>query len=314
MKVLFASIVIVLSLGVCAAAQDAKVIAEIAASSEKVVKNSPFSADAVSESVQTLADGNRIVRSTTTKLHRNSEGRFRRELKNGSGGILGTAFSYGAGVSIIDPVAGNRYLLDPEMRTARAAVIRAARPHREKREASGAAVPPAPPAPLEPPPGVRVIAPGEPAIAATGVYRTIAPGAPGIEVLTMEGREKYETRSEDLGTKNIEGVEASGKRTVTTIPADAIGNERPIEIVYEKWYSKELEMTVLSKHSDPRFGEQTYRLTNIVRAEPEPSLFTLPSGYKVLGDEGTFYTVIENYKRAVEKEAAEKGKAAKGKQ
>src|SRR5262249_80797 len=93
--------------------------------------------------------------------------------------------------------------------------------------------------------------------------------------------QKYETRTEQLGTQNFEGVEAEGTRTITTIPADAIGNERPIEIVYERWYSKELQMIVYSKHSDPRYGEQTYRLTNINRSEPDPSLFEVPAGYKI---------------------------------
>lgn len=316
MRVIFLAVLITLSVGVVASAQEAKVIAEIAASSEKVVKNAPFSADAVSESVQTLADGNRIVRSSTTKLHRNSEGRFRREIKSSSGGLLGTAFSYGSGVTILDPVAGHRYMLDPEMRTARTAVIRVPRPPRVKGDTAQPEPPPAAVvAPVEPVPPAKIVTSEGVTIAGAGVYTTsVAPAAPGIEVLTAAGREKYGSSAEDLGTRNIEGVEATGKRTVTTIPAGAIGNERPIEIVYEKWYSNELQLTVMSRHSDPRFGEQTYRLTNIVRSEPDPSLFTLPSGYKVLGDETTFYTVIDNYKRAVEKEAAEKVKAAKGKQ
>jgi hypothetical protein len=73
---------------------DAKVTAEIVASSpDKVVKNAPFSAEAVSESVQTLADGNRIVRSSTSKLYRNSEGRFRREFTGGTGGMFGSLYA-----------------------------------------------------------------------------------------------------------------------------------------------------------------------------------------------------------------------------
>jgi hypothetical protein len=96
--------------------------------------------------------------------------------------------------------------------------------------------------------------------------------------------QKWETRTEQLGVQNFEGVDAEGTRTVTTIPADAIGNERPIEIVYERWYSKELHMIVFSKHSDPRFGEQTYRLTNINRSEPDPSLFEVPAGYRKVSE------------------------------
>jgi hypothetical protein len=98
------------------------------------------------------------------------------------------------------------------------------------------------------------------------------------------GDSKWETKTDDLGTQNIEGVTCEGTRRTTTIPAGAIGNERPIEITYERWFSKDLGMVVMSKHSDPRFGEQTYTLKNIVRAEPDPSLFTVPREFKIMND------------------------------
>ena len=40
-------------------------------------------------------------------------------------------------------------------------------------------------------------------------------------------------------------------------------------------------MLVLTRHSDPRTGESGYRLTNIVRAEPDHSLFMVPPDYTV---------------------------------
>jgi hypothetical protein len=116
---------------------------------------------------------------------------------------------------------------------------------------------------------------------------TVAPMAMAFPTTSTNGQ-KWETRTEQLGMQNFEGVDAEGTRTVTTIPAGAIGNERPIEIVYERWYSKDLQLIVYSKHSDPRFGEQTYRLTNINRSEPDPSLFDVPAGYRIL-NENTFY-------------------------
>src|SRR5215203_3378945 len=132
MKIISVFVMFVL-FGVFADAQNApKVLAEIAASSEATVKNAPFSAESVSESVQTLADGNRIVRNSTSKLYRNSEGRFRREIKTSTGGIFGSTYSLGSGVTIMDPVAGQRYLLDAEQRIARAAVLRAAAPVRSE--------------------------------------------------------------------------------------------------------------------------------------------------------------------------------------
>ncbi len=86
---------------------------------------------------------------------------------------------------------------------------------------------------------------------------------------------------EQLGKQNIEGVEAEGTRTTVTIPAGEIGNERAIEIVSERWYSPELQLVVMTRHSDPRSGETTYKLTNINRAEPAKSLFEVPSDYTI---------------------------------
>ena len=93
---------------------------------------------------------------------------------------------------------------------------------------------------------------------------------------------KVSTSTERLGKQMVEGVECGGDRVVTTMPAGAIGNERPIETVNETWYSPELQMTILSKRSDPRFGESTYRVTNIVRSEPEATLFQIPSEYTII--------------------------------
>jgi hypothetical protein len=84
-----------------------------------------------------------------------------------------------------------------------------------------------------------------------------------------------------LSTKNIEGLQANGTKTVRTIPAGEVGNERPIEVVDETYTSPELGVTVLTTHSDPRSGVNTYKLTNIQRADPPRSLFEVPSDYQV---------------------------------
>src|SRR6185436_13103454 len=87
---------------------------------------------------------------------------------------------------------------------------------------------------------------------------------------------------ESLGRQVIEGVEAEGTRSTVTIPAGQIGNELPLNMVSERWFSPELRVLVLSRQSDPRFGETTYRLTNIVRQEPAADLFEVPSDFKVM--------------------------------
>ena len=87
--------------------------------------------------------------------------------------------------------------------------------------------------------------------------------------------------AESLGKRVIEGVEAEGTKTVMKIAAGEIGNERPIEIVNERWYSPELQMLVYSRRSDPRSGETVYKLTNIQRSEPSRTLFEVPADYTV---------------------------------
>ena len=99
-----------------------------------------------------------------------------------------------------------------------------------------------------------------------------------------------EGKTESLGKQVIEGLEAEGVRSVITIPEGRIGNNRPIEIISERWDSTELQTVVLSKHNDPRFGETVYRLTNINRAEPAQALFEVPADYKVEeGSPGAFF-------------------------
>ena len=313
-------------LGAVAQAQDAKIVAEIA-SSDKMVKNSPFSAEAISESVQTLADGNRIVRSSTSKLYRNSEGRFRREMSGGSGGVLGSLYTVGQNVTILDPVGGFRYMIDPNLKTTRQMVIRPATPvsqlklispidEKVKAELKAAAAAAGTTTFDESQfseklkTEIRTMVTAAPAVAAraavVGQMMAEAPLAGAVTAYGFGGsNSKWESRTEELGTQNIEGVDAEGTRTITTIPAGAIGNERPIEIVYEKWYSRELQLVVMSKHSDPRFGEQTYRLTNVIRSEPDPSLFTPPNGYRLVTEPsgGFTYTTAAGRATAVEKAA-----------
>lgn len=88
--------------------------------------------------------------------------------------------------------------------------------------------------------------------------------------------------SEPLGSQMVEGVLVDRSRTKTTIAAGQIGNERPIDIVSENWFSPLLKAVVLSRHMDPRFGETTYRRSNLVLGEPDPSLFQVPAAYTIV--------------------------------
>jgi hypothetical protein len=88
-------------------------------------------------------------------------------------------------------------------------------------------------------------------------------------------------KKEDLGTQTINGVAAQGTRYTSTIPIGQIGNDKPITVVTERWYSADLQVVVKSTRTDPRFGTTTYTLTNIQRQEPAATLFAVPSDYTV---------------------------------
>jgi hypothetical protein len=86
---------------------------------------------------------------------------------------------------------------------------------------------------------------------------------------------------QDLGTQTINGLAATGTRLTETIPAGAFGNQQPITVTREVWVSTALSVPVLVKSTDPRHGTSTMELTDINRAEPDPSLFQIPSAYTV---------------------------------
>jgi len=89
------------------------------------------------------------------------------------------------------------------------------------------------------------------------------------------------TEEESLGTRTIDGLSAEGTRQTFTLPEGAVGNERPIQIVSERWYSADVQAQVATTHSDPRFGESRYRLTDVDRREPDKSLFEIPRDYTI---------------------------------
>jgi hypothetical protein len=95
---------------------------------------------------------------------------------------------------------------------------------------------------------------------------------------------RVQSTHESLGTKTIEGLLVEGTRSTALLPEGAVGNDRPITMVSESWYSPDLKEVVESTHSDPRTGESGTRLTNIDRNNPDPSLFEVPAGYEMIDD------------------------------
>jgi hypothetical protein len=91
----------------------------------------------------------------------------------------------------------------------------------------------------------------------------------------------FNVQTENLAAQIINGVPATGTRVTETIAAGAIGNQQAIQVVRETWVSTDLKVPVLIKTSDPRFGSTVMQLTNIAQAEPDASLFQVPSTYTV---------------------------------
>jgi hypothetical protein len=232
------------------------------------VQGAPYSATVVNESIQTLADGNRIVISDSGAIARDSLGRTRQETVLPAIGNLSPANAPHL-VFIQDPVAQTSYTLNLADKTAQKMPL----PSTVAMQSGPAGGPsfttmiaggPMPAdGPMPPPPPL-------PAKGFFFIHKEVNTNEPA------------QTATEDLGSKTMEGVLAYGTRTTHIIPAGQIGNEKPIEIVTEVWTSPDLKAVVYSKRSDPRMGEQTFRLTDVTRTEPDPSLFTVPSDFKVI--------------------------------
>jgi hypothetical protein len=90
--------------------------------------------------------------------------------------------------------------------------------------------------------------------------------------------------TEQLGSQVITGFVADGTRTTLTIPAGQVGNQNSLVMATERWYSRDLEATLLARRSDPRFGTSSYQLTSIQQTEPPALLFQIPSGYTIEED------------------------------
>lgn len=203
--------------------------------SSGVVKGQPFSAEVVRDTVQPLADGNRIVRTSTGMIARDSQGRTRREITLGNIGPWASAGKAPHLVIIDNPVSGKVYTLDGSRKMA---------------------------IEMTPPPKLNWVRGRRGGSKAFGEFRS-------------------DTKTESLGRKKMDGVSVEGTETIRTLPAGAIGNEKPIVITSKRWYSPELETTILLMRTDPRFGTTTYELKNIDLGEPAPSLFEVPSGYTI---------------------------------
>src|ERR1035441_6835882 len=264
------------------------------------VIGAPYSGEEVNEATQTLADGTRIHRETKTTVYRDSQGRTRREAPDN--------------ITITDPAASVTYFLDPKTMTGqKLTMVGGSYTIMRSGSFGGSLAPPGPSSftmtsSADGPASITLNVNGVPlddkAVAeamakakASGSTQTIAyerrevttavgsGGGSGIGVGGAAGGvfglAIKKTAGESLGKQMMEGVNAEGTRYVSTIDVGAIGNDRPIQISSESWYSADLQMVIMSKHSDPRTGDESFRVTNISRGEPAAYLFQLPVGYQI---------------------------------
>jgi hypothetical protein len=228
------------------------------------VQGAPYSATVTNESVQTLADSTHIVQTNTGNTARDSQGRTRQDAPLPAIGNLAAANAPHL-VFIMDPIAQTSYTLNLTDKTAQKisappggiAGTGGSGTTRMSFIQMGSAVTAS--GPLPPPPQAGIV-----------IQKNLA------------AEEDSQVSTEDLGSQTMEGLIVNGVRTTRTILAGQIGNDKAISIITEVWTSPDLKTVVYSKRSDPRIGEQKFELTNIVRAEPDPSLFIVPADYKVL--------------------------------
>jgi hypothetical protein len=210
----------------------------------KVVKGAPFSAAATSETTSTLQDGSVLHRTSQVAMFRDSQGRSRHEATFSGFGPLSASGTPKKMVMISDPVAGVRFMLDDEQKVA----------HKSALHTHG---------------GSSANTETVPAFAGKVQDRMQKEEAAGL------------LKQESLGTQTINGVVAEGTRTTHIIPAGQIGNEKPLQVVSERWFSADLQIVLKSTRTDPRFGTTTYTVTNLQRTEPAATLFTVPAEYTV---------------------------------
>jgi hypothetical protein len=208
----------------------------------KVVKGAPFSATASTETTQTLQDGTAIHRTTTSNLYRDSQGRSRNEVTLSGFGPLQASGKPHTMVSIADPVANTHYMLDADHKVAHQMAM-----HQH----------------------------GAPTAAEEQAFEQ------KMQARLQKEEASGAVKKDSLGNQTINGVVAEGTRITRTIAAGQIGNDKPIQIVFERWYSPDLQVVVKSTRTDPRFGTTTYTLNSVQRTEPAATLFTVPSDYTV---------------------------------
>jgi hypothetical protein len=221
----------------------------------KLVTGAPYTAEGVTDFTQTLSDGTRISRRSTSRVARDSQGRTREERTMPVIGPWSAAGDAPRLVTITDPVAKEVYILNEKEKT----TVKHELPSGGVTAAIHASADVVMEKPIPVPPGAAI----------------------EKRVMMFRHASGANEKEESLGRQVFEGITAEGKRTAHTIAAGEIGNDRPIVTSVERWTSPELQVLVRSLTKDPMTGEISYRLANISRTEPPKTLFQIPPDYTV---------------------------------
>lgn len=223
------------------------------------VTGKPFSATETRRTVQVLANGAKIENSNSNLLYRDDQGRTRVE----------QTFDGRTTVVIMDPVARFVAVLDRATKTVHKTQIPADAVNGGVSLADGKVM-------------VRMgnTNSSRQIVESHSVAPSSAGDHPRNDQVLITGAGLHPA-VEDLGQKVVNGLLSTGTRQTLTLPTGAIGNDRDLQIVDEHWFAPDLQLVVKSVNSDPRFGETTYQLTNILRGAQDPALFQVPADYAV---------------------------------
>jgi hypothetical protein len=241
----------------------------------EVVKDEPYQAQAVTEMKQTLADGSHIVQTTTATVARDSDGRTMRAQKLSTMGPWKDSSPGNSQTltTIFDPVAQEQINYTSDSKIAHVFPMPSMLPGNVVRAEGGIAVS-APNSVGVADKGFIVSGNGSLGPVMQGFALQAGPASPQLS-------NGVQPKTESLGTKTMEGVQVTGTRNTSTIPAGTIGNDRDLNIIRETWYSPELKLVIQSTQSDPRFGETTYTLKNIQQGSQDVTLFQVPANYTI---------------------------------
>jgi hypothetical protein len=212
------------------------------------VAGAPFSAVGTMQIIRRTLDGNRFVRTNTTRYYRDGQGRLRieREFQPATLALRGTPSNPFEMVTVMDRIGDQLYFLRPADKTVN--VMKGA-------AASGAV-------------DCDDSTNGAPPLTAVFDGAFISPSDPGWSAPAS------------LGERSIDGINAVGIRRAYTIAAGALQNEKPVSITIEQWFSPTLKAVLLKTVKSSTGGETTYKLERIVQAEPDAALFTIPADYR----------------------------------